>query len=168
MGYTNLRTNLESKFADWLGEHQSIEKDIEDIEAAYAKLDEKRERLEKVELLLESAKVIMGEIAPGWNPKSVRPSRKFVSKLPFDSGEVTRMAFDVMREESREMRTVEIARLVVQRKGLDPKERDLVARVKTAIDASLRAKQGKFVDCTEGYGRKWFILPAGASKASSL
>lgn len=158
MGLSNLRTNLERKFSDWLGERESIEKDIQEIEAAYTTLDAKRERLESVELLLKSTKVIMTEIAPTWNPASIKPSRKNASKLPFDSGVVTRSAFDVMRQENRPMTAREIAKIVVEQKGFDAEDGDLVTRVKTAIDASLRAKDGKFVEGSKGYGKKWTII----------
>lgn len=161
---TNLRVMLERKFADWLGEQQDLQKHIDDVTAAYDALGEKRERLERVDLLLDSMKTIMSEIAPTWKSDSIRPSRKNVIKIPFEPGEATRLAFDVMRREDRPMTTREIAKLVIEAKDLDPEDRDLLNRLKVAIDASLRGKQGKFADYTgEKFSRKWFIIPAGGS-----
>lgn len=162
MGLTNLKENLQAKFADWLGERQDLEKHIADVTAAYEALSEKHERLQAVEELLASTKVIMKEIAPQWRPESVRPSRKNAMKLPYLPGEVTRMAFDVMRREARPMGSREIAKLVVSEKGYDPEDRMLVDRVKVAVDASLRSKKGEFVDTQgEGYSRTWFIIQTG-------
>ena len=159
MGLTNLKENLQRKFADWLGERQDLEKHIADVTAAYEALVEKRERLDAVEALLESTKVIMKEIAPHWKPDTIRPSRKNAMKLPFKAGEVTRMAFDVMRREARPMGSRVIAELVVAEKGLDTTNRMLVDQVKIAVDASLRSKKGQFVDTDgEGYARSWFII----------
>ncbi|MFN3473335.1 MAG: hypothetical protein ACK4ZW_04755 [Blastomonas sp.] len=159
MGYTNLKENLQRKFADWLGEHQDLEKHIAEVTAAYESLGEKRDRLETVEKLLTSTKIIMKEIAPNWKSESVRPSRRNAMKLPFNPGEVTRMAFDVMRREARPMSSRMIAALVVAEKGLDPDDRMLVDQVKIAVDASLRSKKGQFVETDgEGYGRTWFII----------
>ncbi len=168
MGISNLRVGLERKFADWLGEQKDLHKHIEEVTAAYNALEAKRERLEKVELLLNSMKVIMSEIAPTWKPDSIRPSRKNELKIPFEPGEATRMAFDVMRQEDRPMTTREIAKLVITAKGLDLDDRDLLNRLKVAIDASLRAKLGKFVDYTgDKFSRKYFIIPAGGSSSPS-
>jgi hypothetical protein len=162
MGLTNLKENLQRKFADWLGEQKDLEKHIADVTAAYEALGDKRERLETVEALLESTKVIMKEIAPHWRPESVRPSRRNAMKLPFKPGEVTRMAFDVMRREACPMGSREVAELVVAEKGLDPADRMLVDQVKIAVDASLRSKKGEFVDTQgEGYSRTWFIIQTG-------
>lgn len=159
MGLTNLKENLQRKFADWLGEQQDLEKHVAEVTAAYEALGEKRERLEAVNALLDSTKVIMKEIAPHWRPESVRPSRKNAMKLPFKAGEVTRMAFDVMRREARPMGSRTIAELVVAEKGLDPEDRMLVDQVKIAVDASLRSKKGQFVDTKgERYSQTWFII----------
>lgn len=159
MGLTNLKENLQRKFADWLGEQQDLEKHVAEVTAAYEALGEKRERLDAVKALLDSTKVIMKEIAPHWKPETIRPSRKNAMKLPFKPGEVTRMAFDVMREEARPMGSRTIAELVVSKKGLDPEDRMLVDQVKIAVDASLRTKKGQFVDTQgERYSQKWFII----------
>jgi hypothetical protein len=159
MGLANLKENLQRKFADWLGEKKDLEKHIEDVTAAYEALGEKRDRLQTVDDLLASTKVIMKEIAPHWRPESVRPSRKNAMKLPFKAGEVTRMAFDVMRKEARPMGSRTIAELVVAEKGLDPEDRMLVDQVKIAVDASLRSKKGQFVDTQgERYSQTWFII----------
>lgn len=162
MGLTNLKENLQRKFADWLGEQKDLEKHIADVAAAYEALGDKRERLETVEALLASTKVIMKEIAPHWRPESVRPSRRNAMKLPFKPGEVTRMAFDVMRREARPMGSREISELVVAEKGLDPSDRMLVDQVKVAVDASLKTKKGEYVDHHgEQYSRTWFIIQDG-------
>lgn len=159
MGLSNLKENLQRKFADWLGEQQELEKHVAEVTAAYEALGKKRERLQAVNALLDSTKVIMKEIAPHWKPESVRPSRKNAMKLPFKPGEVTRMAFDVMRREARPMGSRTIAELVVAEKGLDPEDRMLVDQVKIAVDASLRSKKGQFVDTQgERYSQTWFII----------
>ena len=165
MGMTNLRIMLERKFADWLGEQQDLQKHIDEVTAAYEALDKKRERLERVFVLLDSMKTIMSEIAPTWKPESIRPSRKNQIKIPFDTGEATRLAFDIMRREDRPLRTREIAKLLVEEQGLDPEDRDLLNRLKVAIDASLRAKKGKLADYTgEKFHRKWFVIKRGGPK----
>lgn len=167
MGLTNLKENLQRKFADWLGERQDLEKHIAEVTAAYEALTEKRERLQTVEELLASTKVIMKEIAPHWRPETIRPSRKNAMKLPFKPGEVTRMAFDIMRREARPMGSREVAELVVAEKGHDPEDRMLVDQVKIAVDASLRSKKGEFVDTQgEGYSRTWFIIQGDRPKPS--
>lgn len=72
-----------------------------------------------------------------------------------------------MHREDRPMRAIEIARLVVVDKGLDVEDRDLVNRVKVAIDASLRAKEGQYVNHSGGHGREWFIIEKERPNPSS-
>lgn len=86
MGMTNLRIMLERKFADWLGEQQDLQKHIDEVTAAYEALGEKRDRLERVDLLLDSMKTIMSEIAPTWKRDSIRSSRKNEIKIQFEPG----------------------------------------------------------------------------------
>ncbi len=48
MAVSNLKLGLERLYADWLGEKQRLEKQIDEISAAYETLEAKRERIENV------------------------------------------------------------------------------------------------------------------------
>lgn len=164
MGISNLKIGLERMYCDWLGEIVELEKHIAEVEAAYALLDEKRERITRVKQLTSSAETILTELNPKWDAAKMKPTKKWATKLPYESGEVTRMAFDIMRREDRPMRSSAIAKQLVREKGGDVDDQDLVNRVKASIDSSLRSKVGTFVEVTEGYGREYSVIkPKGAS-----
>lgn len=163
MGISNLKIGLERYYCDWLGEKVELEKQIAEIEAAYCTLEEKRGRIEQVERLTQSAAVILSELNPKWDAAKMKPTKKWATKLPYDSGEVTRMAFDIMRREDRPMRSSEIAKQLVTEKGDDVDDHDLVTRVKAAIDSSLRSKVGTFVEITRGgYAREYSVIKGKA------
>ena len=161
MAISNLRIALERKYKDWLGEKRNLEREIEEICEAWRSLDEKRERLERVDKLVDCTAVVMSELAPDWDASKMTPTTKWATKQPFDVGDVTRFAMDIMRREGKPMKSRTIAKQVAKEQGLDPKDTDLVSRMKQAIDSSFRKKIGKFIGVEEGYARLYYIIDHG-------
>lgn len=143
MAASNLRVGLIRRYKDWRGERKLIDKQIEEITAAYQTLGEKRERAHKVDRLIHSVEIIMAEIAPDWDPATATPTRKHATKIPFKPGEATAQALDCLRRAKEPITTRDITNTVMRAAGLDLEDQNLVDHVTKAIDNGLRGKHEK-------------------------
>lgn len=157
MGISNLKIGLARKYARWLGEQIQLEKEIATIEEAYRTLEEKRARSEKLKALQEATRVIMGEIDPSWKPEEAKPSLPQKQQLPWEHGAATRTAFSIMREIAAPISNLELTKLTIARLGGDPEDRDLVDRLRSNLDQSLRGAKD-FVRNIGGHPSRWEIV----------
>lgn len=105
MGYSNIQAVLVRKYRAWLSGKDQLDRQINKIEKANLTLEEKRERVARVQDLLTSVETIMSEVAPSWNKSGVKPAQRHTMSLPFEDGEVTRWSLDAMREAPDSLRT---------------------------------------------------------------
>ena len=145
MGISNLKIGLARKFASWSGERLSLEREIAKIAEAYATIEGKRERVERLNTLIKCSREIMSELDPKWNHEDVRPSLPAQRKLPYDAGMVTRWAMQLIREATKPFSSRQLAEKIVEMNNDDLDDEDLVNRVREAIDNSLRKKVGVYV-----------------------
>lgn len=157
MGISNLKIGLLRKYSRWLGERIQIEKEIAAIEEAYQTLDAKKDRSEKLKALEEATRVLMGELDPKWKPEDTKPVLSNKQQLPWEHGAATRTAFSIMREVAAPISTLELAKLTTARLGEDPDDADLVDRVRSNLDTTLRNAKD-FVRNTGGRPSRWEIL----------
>ena len=158
MGISNLRLALERRYKDWLGERKLLEKQIDEITAAYETLDEKRDRAARVEQLVHSVETIMAEIAPGWDPADAKPTIKGRWKAPFEAAAVTRWTLDILREAKEPLRSRTIAEMIMTRNGLSLDDRDVLERVRQAADATLRKKLASgLVESIDSWPVRWRV-----------
>ncbi len=155
MGVTNLKVGLSRKFASWSGERIHLEREIAKINEAVATLEEKRERVERLNTLIRCSRELMTELDPEWDPDQVKPSPPHHRKLPYANGMVTRWAMQLIREAEGPFSSLELAEKIVEKQGGDLSDPDLVNRVREAIDNSLRAKLGKYVRYTQTRPTLW-------------
>lgn len=155
MGISNLKVGLSRKFASWSGERIHLEREIAKIQEAAETLEEKRERVERLNTLIRCSKEIMTELDPNWDADQVKPSPPYQRKLPYDPGMVTRWAMQLIREATGPFSSLELAEKIVKNEGGDLENRDLVNRVREAIDTSLRQKLGKYVRYTQTRPTLW-------------
>lgn len=155
MGITNLKVGLSRKFASWTGERIQIEKEIAKINEAVGTLAAKQARVLRLGTLIRCSREIMAELDPAWNANDVKPSLPNQRKLPYDPGMVTRWAMRLIREADRPFSSLELAEKIVEQEGDDLTDRDLVNRVREAIDNSLRKKLGKYVRYTQTRPTLW-------------
>jgi hypothetical protein len=155
MGISNLKVGLGRKFASWSGERIQLEREIAKINEMVALLDQKRKRVGRLNTLIECACEIMAELDPDWDPNDVTPSPPKQRKLPYDPGMATRWAMQLIREADRPFSSLELAEKIVERESGDLNDRDLVNRVREAIDTSLRSKLGKYVRYTQTRPTLW-------------
>lgn len=155
MGVTNLKIGLSRKFASWSGERIHLEREIAKITEIAATLEEKRERVERLSMLIRCSHELMTELDPDWDPDQVKPSPPHQRKLPYANGMVTRWAMQLIRDATRPFSSMELAEKIVEKQGDDVTDPDLVNRVREAIDNSLRAKLGKYVRYTQTRPTLW-------------
>lgn len=155
MGVTNLKVGLSRKFASWSGELIHLEREIAKITAIAATLEEKRERVERLNVLIGCSRELMAELDPKWDPDQVRPSPPHQRKLPYANGMVTRWAMQLIREATGPFSSAELAEKIVEKQGGDVRDPDLVNRVREAIDVSLRKKLGVYVRYTQTRPTLW-------------
>lgn len=163
MGMSNLKDGLVRRYKDWRGEHELLDKQIREIEASYETLYEKKQRLARVAVLLDSVKTIMSEIAPTWDASGERPTTKGQWKHPFEAGAVTRWTLDILREAKEPMRSRAIAERIMELNGRTPgDEREVTDRVRVTVDATLRSKLTKgLVESVDAWPVRWFIRDFG-------
>lgn len=155
MGVTNLKVGLSRKFASWSGERIHLEREIAKINEAVATLEEKRERVERLNTLIRCSRELMSELDPQWDPDQVKSSPPHQRKLPYANGMVTRWAMQLIREAEGPFSSLELAEKIVEKQRGDVSDPDLVNRVREAIDNSLRAKLGKYVRYTQTRPTLW-------------
>ena len=158
MGVSNLKLGLLRKYAAWTGERIRLERSIARIEAEYETLEEKRDRMTRLNELVEPSIVIMRELDPKWKPDDTLPVKPKTQRIPFEHGATTLTAFAIMRELGRGTNPAELAPMVITRLGGDPKDEDLLDAVKSAIDASLRAAKDD-VRIISSRPTRWVIIP---------
>lgn len=131
------------------------------IEKANATLEEKRGRADRVQLLLDSVKTIMSEVAPSWKSDEVKPAQQHARSLPFEPAEITRWSLEALRDAKTPLRTRDVTDKLVERKGLDAEDKELVARIRSSVDAVLRSmKKRNYVGMTDDWPARFFILEA--------
>lgn len=155
MGISNLKAGLGRKFASWSGERIHLEREIAKISEVVATLEQKRERVERLNVLIRCSRELMAELDPDWDADQVKPSPPNQKKLPYDDGMVTRWAMQLIREADRPFSSLELAQKIVERESAGAGDHDLVNRVREAIDASLRKKLGKYVRYTQTRPTLW-------------
>ena len=158
MGVTNLKTGLLRKYAAWCGERIQLQKKIAKFEAEYETLEEKRQRVGKLDELRQASITIMGEIDPRWKPGDTSPKLPKAQRIPFEHGATTVTAFAIMRELGRGTNPAELAPMVIERLGGNSDDEDLRDAVKSAIDASLRSASEE-VRIVSRRPTRWEIIP---------
>lgn len=158
MGVSNLKVGLRRKLSSWMGERIALEREIVKIVKEYGSLEDKRMRVERLGSLIRASNEIMAELEPGWTSDDAKPSIPRDQKLPYDPGMVIRWAFAEMRRAARPISSKDLAVLVIKSRDDDVTDQDLVDRVRAAIDASLRGKEGKYVRVVQVRPTLWEII----------
>ena len=169
MGISNLKVGLQRKFAAWSGERLKLEREIAKISKVLATLEDKRDRVERLNTLIRCSKEIMAELDPSWDADAVKPSIPNERKLPYDPGMVTRWAMRLIRDATKPFSSLQLAEKIVETEGGDLSDRDLVNRVREAIDNSLRKKLGVYVRYTQTRPTLWERIdedPVGEGSAA--
>ncbi len=128
------------------------------IEEGYKTLDEKKERVAKLDQLQEATRVLMTELDPHWKPEDTKPSIPQKQGLPWEHGASTRTAFAIMRELDEPISTLELSKLTIEKLGGNVDDDDLLDRMRSNLDQSLR-KAKDFVRNTGGRPSRWEIMP---------
>lgn len=161
MAVGNYKLGIRRQYARWLGERHQLEKDIARIEKLSGTLDEKRQRLEKLNRVTEATVIIMEELDPTWRPEGVKPQFANRQALPWEHGATTRTAFAILREVGRPISTNELATLTINRLTTNKDVRedpDIIERVRSNLDNSLRNAKG-FIRNVRGRPSRWEIIP---------
>ncbi|WP_156851936.1 hypothetical protein [Novosphingopyxis baekryungensis] len=153
-----MATALQRKYKAWLGEKEGIEKDVARIVAAYQTLDEKRARIDRVTMLLDSVETIMSEILPDWDPLKQKGVKSHTYRHAFPIGEITRLTTKMLREASEPIPIRKILDYVIELKKIDREDRDLMDATYKAIDGNLRSMRRRgHIKSTDDFVALWYI-----------
>lgn len=158
MAISNYQIGLQRQYARWLGERIELQKDIKVIEDAVESLEEKKQRVAKIDELTRATELVLSELDPDWNPDNIQPQMTQRQVLPWEHGATTATGFDIIRELDDSISTLELAKLTIIRLGGDPNDRDLVDRVRSVLDASLRNAKA-YIRNVGGRPSRWKIIP---------
>ena len=156
MAPSNYTTGLQRQYARWLGERLQLTKDIKQIEEAVALLDEKKQRLARIAELTHATEKLMSELDPAWRPEKIQPHLTNRQVLPWEHGATTTTAFDIIRELDEPISTLELAKKTIARLGSDPEDPDLLDRVRSNLDNSLRNAKD-YIQNVGGRPSRWKI-----------
>jgi hypothetical protein len=158
MAASNYTTGLQRQYARWLGERLQLTKDIKQIEEAVALLDEKKQRLARIAELTLATETLMSELDPAWRPEKIQPHLTNRQVLPWEHGATTSTAFEIIRELGEPISTLELAKKTIARLGSDPEDPDLLDRVRSNLDNSLR-NHSAYIKNVGGRPSRWQIIP---------
>ena len=163
MAPSNYQIGLKRRYARWLGEQAQLRKDIKKIEDAIASLDEKKQRLASLDELTSATEILMKELDPDWRPDAVEPHMTQKQVLPWEHGATTATAFDIIREINEPISTLELSKLTIARLGGDPDDPDILDRVRSNLDQSLR-KSSDYIRNVGGRPSRWEVIPPDKMK----
>lgn len=163
MAPSNYQIGLKRRYARWLGERVQLQKDIKKIEDALESLDEKKQRLAALDELTSATEILMKELDPDWKADAVEPQMTQKQVLPWEHGLTTATGFDIIRELNEPISTVELSKLTIARLGSDPDDPDLLDRVRSNLDQSLR-KASDYIRNAGGRPSRWEVIPADKMK----
>lgn len=158
MAVSNLKIGLKRKYARWCGERIQLDKEVARIEDEYQTLAEKRQRLTKLRDLEEAACVLMSELDPKWKPEDTQPMLSNKQQVPWEHGATTRTAFSIIRDLSAPISTLELAKMTIKKLEGDPDDGDLLDRVRSNLDNSLRTAKA-FIRNTGKRPSRWELIP---------
>jgi hypothetical protein len=72
MGMTNFCLSLEKRSSALTGELQEVHASVERIKREAEKLPELEDRIPEIERLIESARLLLQDANPGWQPEDTR------------------------------------------------------------------------------------------------
>lgn len=104
---------------------------------------------------------------PAADPESIRPKVPRNACDWFGRGELFRLTMDALRDAPEPLTAMEIARMVIARKGLEDASPFVVRRVKSMIDATLRRREGLAERVVYGRRHVGWRLCGEASLASA-
>lgn len=86
-------------------------------------------------------------LEPAYKPGSIRPKRRHTKhERWFATGELGRLCLDVLRAAAEPLPTMEIARAVMRRRGMDSEDGPAMLRVENMLAGVLRRRNGKLVE----------------------
>lgn len=158
MAASNYTIGLKRQYARWLGERLQLSKDIKKTEEAMALLDEKKQRLARIGELTTATETLMSELDPNWDPNKVDPTTTNRQHLPWEHGATTSTAFEIVRELKEPISTKELSKLTIAQLGGDPEDPDVLDRVRSNLDNSLR-NHSAYIKNVGGRPARWQIIP---------
>ena len=100
----------------------------------------------------------MSELDPAWKPENIKPQMTNRQHLPWAHGATTNTAYDIIRELTEPISTLELAKLTISRLNEDPNDPDPLDRVRSNLDNSLWNAKA-FIRNVGGRPSRWQIIP---------
>jgi len=141
MGRSNITQNLERDLSFFLGERQEKVVRLQRIEQLVESLPELRERIAKLDSLINAGEFLLKERIPDWTPERVRPIQKFQCRSPIEYGSGVRKGLEVLRDAAQPLTSREITNEVLTREAIFDLDSAGWEAIRTNIDAGLRKHQ---------------------------
>lgn len=150
-------TQLKKEYARLLGRYEQIEREIEYVVGVENILKETaRIELERYKMRerLDQIAAIVTQLEPGWVRERVRP----VSPRKNKHGTFSKAVYQILREAKAPMKSRDISRIMAERMGIEPIQREL-NRLDTFVLVVLKRRIGKTIVVVSEKPRRWAIMP---------
>lgn len=136
---------LSKKYAKLAGEYELADRMTEDavgLSAIIAATEQSDRRKKELMEQLEAIEVVIWMYDPEWNPAAIRPASK---RVHHKLGALSRAAYAILRAAKVGLTTREIAKLAMERLGLDLTDQREIRRVENAVNNALSGREGRAV-----------------------
>jgi hypothetical protein len=157
MGMTNYQHALRKKYSALTGERDLLLDRIERIRRDQAELPALEARAAKLDVLAQSAAMLLQEENGEWGPDQSPPVRPWTHTLPIAFGTCGRRAMEILRHADRAMTVREITLEVLRQVGCTDPDRATLQKAQNAVDSSLRNHRGRGVESSDKYPAQWRV-----------
>lgn len=155
MGIANLRHSLRKRYAGLTGELVDVQLSIDRIKRETEKLAELESRVPELERLIESARILLQDADPDWQPEDTAAIKPWTHTIPIPFGSCGRRGMAVLRGAGCGMTTRQVAKQVLAEVGCNEPDIEVLRRTQIAVEASFRKFRGRTVESSGKYPAQW-------------
>ena len=170
MGTTNLQYALNNKISHLKGERDATRTRISRIEETIVAFSQMQVEVEQLDSLIEHATALIRHLQPSWSEVEDRSIRPFVKQIPTELGTCGRKAMNILRSALAPMSGLDLAIEILLREGISDTTQDVRQQMANTMQAALRSRRGKVVDCDGHWPQRWWVIypRRSASRKRSL
>jgi hypothetical protein len=158
MGYTNLLIGLENKISILKGELRDAKREMQAITEGWERAPSIQARIYNLAETIAAADRVIRHDYPDWEPTRLKPRKPRKWTGPFKSGEIGRGALTVLRESGGWMRPHDIAGVMLEQIGIDPKDRAARQKLTNSIGGYFKPREGDLVESRGDYAKEWQVI----------
>lgn len=158
MGLTNFLGSAQDKIAKLRGELEQKRAEVKQIEEGVSRLAQLHADIVMLEDRIAAGIKFVQPDYPDWKPEKIKAIKRGRGKSPFKSGEMGRTALAILREHGGWLRPSEVAKIMLDRIGHDPDDRDFREKVANSLGNYFRSHHGDLVESRGDYAKEWRVI----------